>query len=189
MIFIQENAYKISAKWQSFCSSVSFIIYWNLCFSFQPSEASMNFMAAVLKADMEDAQTKACGVCLLNVDARPRAKDYEVHKLTYGGRQYHSPCANFWVNCVDLMLPALKIPELLWWLIMLSLVCFYFNCESLSCDSALVRGGDESLFVFWWLEVRLWCLFKEITRLWYLQWRYHKTMSPLEIQPNLFITQ
>lgn len=53
-------------------------------------------------------QQKACGVCLLDV-----ASQTTTHQLSYAGRLYHAPCANFWVNCVDSMLPALVIPTLL----------------------------------------------------------------------------
>ena len=63
------------------------------------------------------AQYLACGVCLLNVDMKLKGAGQEngnsVAKLTYGGRQYHAPCANLWINCVDSTLPALKLPELL----------------------------------------------------------------------------
>ena len=91
----------------------------------QPEETTLTFTHAVLKPDSTAAQLKACGVCLLDVDCSPRnnnsitttnssSSSYEATaKLSYGGRQYHAPCANFWVNCVDCMLPALKLPELL----------------------------------------------------------------------------
>ena len=91
-----------------------------LCFlsSPQPDETTFTFSQAVLKADSTAAQQKACGVCLLNVDCPQRggtpSGGEDTPKLSYGGRQYHAPCANFWVNCVDSMLPSLKLPELLW---------------------------------------------------------------------------
>ena len=34
-------------------------------------------------------------------------------KLEFAGRQYHSQCANFWLNCVDGVLPSLSFRELL----------------------------------------------------------------------------
>lgn len=80
----------------------------------QPSPGRLDFSGAVLKAEEDGAQERACGVCLLNVDAKSkRSGTNDDHKLTYGGRQYHASCANFWVNCVASMLPALKIPELI----------------------------------------------------------------------------
>jgi len=68
-----------------------------------------------LKSDDSLSQMKACGVCLLNVDVPCKNfnRDEDCTKLTYGRRQYHASCANFWVNCVDSLLPALKLPELL----------------------------------------------------------------------------
>ncbi|CAD5123055.1 DgyrCDS11435 [Dimorphilus gyrociliatus] len=56
--------------------------------------------------DSEVAQ-RSCGVCLLDVQAGDEPK------LVYGSRAYHSSCANIWVNCVDTVLPALKLPTLL----------------------------------------------------------------------------
>ncbi|KAJ8312354.1 hypothetical protein KUTeg_009727 [Tegillarca granosa] len=80
-----------------------------------PDDNSLDFSNALLKSDDATSQMKACGVCLLNVDTRSKNfnQDDDCAKLTYGGRQYHSTCANFWLNCVDPMLPALKLPELL----------------------------------------------------------------------------
>lgn len=84
-------------------------------FCLQPDETSLNFAYAVLKSDGPAAQQKACGVCLLDVDQQgPNSNGDIMAKLSYGGRQYHAPCANFWVNCVDSMLPALRLPDLLW---------------------------------------------------------------------------
>ena len=80
----------------------------------QPERAALDFSKDVLKTECEDNQKKACGVCVLSVDVKSDRSGYNnQHKLTYGGRQYHSSCANFWVNCVDSTLPSLCIPELL----------------------------------------------------------------------------
>jgi len=46
----------------------------------------------------------SCGLCLLDVGT----KGVEP-KLCYAGKEYHSGCANFWVNCVDSALPSLAI--------------------------------------------------------------------------------
>lgn len=54
----------------------------------------------------EEAARRSCGVCLLNVDIAPS-------KLSYSGREYHSPCANLWVNCVNSLLPAVTPVQLL----------------------------------------------------------------------------
>ncbi|XP_071110758.1 synergin gamma-like isoform X2 [Haliotis cracherodii] len=80
-----------------------------------PEPTTLNFFHAIIKSDSDVAQHSACGVCLLDVDARCKSfqQNEEIAKLTYGGRQYHAPCANFWINCVDSTLPALKLPELL----------------------------------------------------------------------------
>jgi hypothetical protein len=86
---------------------------------FQPDESTFTFHHALLKSDGPSAQLKACGVCLLDVDCPSRGTAAngssmdDTPKLSYGGRRYHAPCANFWVNCVDSMLPSLKLPELL----------------------------------------------------------------------------
>lgn len=88
---------------------------WN-CFFSQPEEQSLDFSHGTLLDDDTSTQYRACGVCLLDVDMKVRGVDLDTDnaKLTYGGRQYHAPCANFWINCVDSTLPALKLPELLW---------------------------------------------------------------------------
>ncbi|OWF48643.1 Synergin gamma [Mizuhopecten yessoensis] len=80
-----------------------------------PDDNSLHFNNALLKSDDSLSQRKACGVCLLNVDTLSKNfnREDECPKLTYGGRQYHASCANFWVNCVDSTLPALKLTELL----------------------------------------------------------------------------
>ncbi|XP_077865822.1 LOW QUALITY PROTEIN: synergin gamma-like [Saccoglossus kowalevskii] len=82
--------------------------------SFLPDDSYFVFKGAILKCDPENAP-KACGVCLLSVDSRSKAfdKSKDNHKLTYGGRQYHSTCANLWVNLVDSILPSLPLPSLL----------------------------------------------------------------------------
>ena len=81
----------------------------------QPESSSLNFSKCVVRAKAVGAQERACGVCLLDVNGRSLAVNhpYDGHKLKYGGREYHASCANFWVNCVDSTLPALKLPELL----------------------------------------------------------------------------
>lgn len=78
---------------------------------------SLDFTSCFLKADDYEARRKSCGVCLLNVDARSPASclsgEVGSKALSYGGRQYHTTCANFWINCVSQTLPSLTIPELL----------------------------------------------------------------------------
>ncbi|XP_077499350.1 synergin gamma-like isoform X2 [Amblyomma americanum] len=56
-----------------------------------------------------DESAKSCGVCLLHVDNPEIASS----KLSYSGREYHSPCANLWVNCVNSLLPAVTPVQLL----------------------------------------------------------------------------
>ncbi|XP_076330545.1 synergin gamma-like [Tachypleus tridentatus] len=82
--------------------------------SLMPEGGSLEFSSTILPLDTEDV-SKACGVCLLNVEGRSKAFDVEQdsYKLMYGGRQYHAACANLWVNCVDSLLPALPLPHLL----------------------------------------------------------------------------
>jgi len=70
-------------------------------------------MPAVLQADDIQSRDRTCGLCLLDVDWLPCGTPNCVPKLSYGGRQYHAACANFWINFVDLTLPSLTIPELL----------------------------------------------------------------------------
>lgn len=88
---------------------------WQKYIMFQPY--SLDFTSCFLKADDYEARRKACGVCLLNVDARSPASclsgEVGSKALSYGGRQYHTTCANFWINCVSQTLPSLTIPELL----------------------------------------------------------------------------
>ncbi|KAK3587357.1 hypothetical protein CHS0354_036528 [Potamilus streckersoni] len=83
--------------------------------SLMPDPHSLDFSSAVVLSDDVSSQYKACGICVLNVEIWPHGKDREEENtcLTYGGRQYHATCANFWINCVKPTLPALKLPELL----------------------------------------------------------------------------
>eukprot|EP00058_Branchiostoma_floridae_P008053 XP_002593541.1 hypothetical protein BRAFLDRAFT_88524 [Branchiostoma floridae] len=85
-----------------------------LGFAVLPEPGSLDFSTGALKPGISDAQL-ACGVCLLSVDSRSKAFDRQddCNKLNYGGRQYHAPCANFWVNRVNSTLPALPLRELL----------------------------------------------------------------------------
>ena len=50
------------------------------------------------------SEGEVCGVCLTGGGNR----------LTYSGHSYHPPCANLWLNCVDLLLPSLTPVTLLW---------------------------------------------------------------------------
>ncbi|GFR98200.1 synergin gamma [Elysia marginata] len=86
--------------------------------SLLPDQSTLVFDNCVLKSDSEPSKNLACGLCLLNVDISPaktliQSAPSGSSKLTYAGRQYHSTCANFWVNCVDQTLPSLTLPELL----------------------------------------------------------------------------
>uniref|UniRef100_S4RJW5 EH domain-containing protein n=1 Tax=Petromyzon marinus TaxID=7757 RepID=S4RJW5_PETMA len=93
-----------------------------------PDESALDFSSCVLRAGTRNAKQLACGVCLLNVEARSKhgsapvkfdptkqAFDAELdsYKLVYGGHQYHASCANFWINCVEPKPPGLSLPELL----------------------------------------------------------------------------
>ncbi|XP_033112497.1 synergin gamma-like isoform X2 [Anneissia japonica] len=82
--------------------------------SILPDDKSFIFKMAVLHPEPSNINM-ACGVCLLNVDARSKAFDRaeDNNKLTYSGRQYHATCANLWVNLVDSILPALPFNQLL----------------------------------------------------------------------------
>jgi hypothetical protein len=49
-----------------------------------------------------------CGICLMGVRSSAKTvSGRNTSHLEYGGRTYHSVCANLWVNCVDSSLPAL----------------------------------------------------------------------------------
>ena len=92
----------------------------------QAASLTLDFAPAALSADsVESRRDRPCGLCLLDVDwppPPPSCADAAVlssssssllPKLSYGGRQYHAACANFWLNFVDLTLPSLTVPELL----------------------------------------------------------------------------
>ncbi|XP_047246654.1 synergin gamma isoform X3 [Girardinichthys multiradiatus] len=80
-----------------------------------PDESSLDFSSCILRPSIKNAKEMACGVCLLNVDARSKAFNSETDnfKLLYGGHQYHASCANFWINCVEPKPPGLILPDLL----------------------------------------------------------------------------
>ena len=90
----------------------------------QASSLTLDFAPAALSADsVESRRDRPCGLCLLDVDWSPPppscadaallSSSSLLPKLSYGGRQYHAACANFWLNFVDLTLPSLTVPELL----------------------------------------------------------------------------
>ena len=110
-----------------------------LDFLFQPDDNMLSFKNCLIKSDDSVAQMRACGVCLLDVNVK--SKDFNSEedsvKLTYGGLQYHATCANFWVNCVDSMLPSLKLPELLWCLFVDIKEYWYVNVDVKNIDMAM----------------------------------------------------
>uniref|UniRef100_A0A4W6DLD6 Synergin gamma n=1 Tax=Lates calcarifer TaxID=8187 RepID=A0A4W6DLD6_LATCA len=108
-----------SEKLQQLLKDISRV--WNNLMGFMslaklaPDESSLDFSACILRHGIKNAKELACGVCLLNVDARSKAFNSETDnfKLLYGGHQYHASCANFWINCVEPKPPGLILPDLL----------------------------------------------------------------------------
>ncbi|XP_041850141.1 synergin gamma isoform X14 [Melanotaenia boesemani] len=108
-----------SEKLQQLLKDISRV--WNNLISFMslaklaPDESSLDFSSCILRHGIKNAKELACGVCLLNVDARSKAFSSETDnfKLLYGGHQYHASCANFWINCVEPKPPGLILPDLL----------------------------------------------------------------------------
>uniref|UniRef100_A0A8C7ZAV4 Synergin, gamma n=1 Tax=Oryzias sinensis TaxID=183150 RepID=A0A8C7ZAV4_9TELE len=101
---------------------------WNNLLSFMsmaklaPDESSLDFSSCILRHGIKNAKELACGVCLLNVEARSKVcfppaeafnSETDNFKLMYGGHQYHASCANFWINCVEPKPPGLILPDLL----------------------------------------------------------------------------
>ena len=85
-----------------------FNINLNIFVFFQPEPSSLDFSTCVVRGDDDNSSQQVCGVCLLTVNVTSTDD-----RLTYAGRNYHTPCANLWVNCVNSTLPALKLPHLL----------------------------------------------------------------------------
>ncbi|KAM9732642.1 synergin gamma isoform 5-T5 [Menidia menidia] len=121
-----------SEKLQQLLKDISRV--WNNLIGFMslakltPDESSLDFSSCILRHGIKNAKELACGVCLLNVDARSKNKDGSAigrlfkrafnsetdnFKLMYGGHQYHASCANFWINCVEPKPPGLILPDLL----------------------------------------------------------------------------
>ncbi|XP_029372688.1 synergin gamma isoform X7 [Echeneis naucrates] len=132
-----------SEKLQQLLKDISRV--WNNLIGFMslaklaPDESSLDFSSCILRHGIKNAKELACGVCLLNVDARSKNKeessirrlfkraltkdnDWSLRafnsetdnfKLLYGGHQYHASCANFWINCVEPKPPGLILPDLL----------------------------------------------------------------------------
>ncbi|XP_018520862.1 synergin gamma isoform X4 [Lates calcarifer] len=121
-----------SEKLQQLLKDISRV--WNNLMGFMslaklaPDESSLDFSACILRHGIKNAKELACGVCLLNVDARSKNKEESTigrlfkrafnsetdnFKLLYGGHQYHASCANFWINCVEPKPPGLILPDLL----------------------------------------------------------------------------
>ncbi|XP_044300262.1 synergin gamma-like [Varanus komodoensis] len=51
------------------------------------------------------APSQACGVCLTEVKQQPEAHAGNSDPVMHQGSYYHAGCANFWLNCVDSILP------------------------------------------------------------------------------------
>ncbi|XP_072320506.1 synergin gamma isoform X5 [Eucyclogobius newberryi] len=132
-----------SEKLQQLLKDISRV--WNNLIGFMslaklvPDETSLDFSSCILRPGIKNAKELACGVCLLNVDARSKNKEESTigrllkraltrdndkrssafnsetdnFKLLYGGHQYHASCANFWINCVEPKPPGLLLPDLL----------------------------------------------------------------------------
>uniref|UniRef100_A0A3Q2WY72 Synergin, gamma n=1 Tax=Haplochromis burtoni TaxID=8153 RepID=A0A3Q2WY72_HAPBU len=116
---LQQQLKDISRVWNNLIGFMSLA-------KLAPDESSLDFSSCILRPGIKNAKDLACGVCLLNVDARSKAltKDRERSlrafnsetdnfKLMYGGHQYHASCANFWINCVEPKPPGLILPDLL----------------------------------------------------------------------------
>ncbi|XP_064078793.1 synergin gamma-like isoform X1 [Macrobrachium nipponense] len=67
------------------------------------SESSLSKQVEMPGSENQMNEGEVCGVCLAGGGS----------KLTYGGHSYHPPCANLWLNCVDLLLPSLTPVTLL----------------------------------------------------------------------------
>ncbi|XP_033901692.2 synergin gamma-like [Acipenser ruthenus] len=66
-----------------------------------PTEAYLNGLVDVPQPDL---QYECCGVCQSQVSMETEvASDKDI--LSYNECRYHTSCANFWLNCVDLNLP------------------------------------------------------------------------------------
>lgn len=85
-----------------------------------PERALFDFSAELLKElENDNFQQKvgnSCGICLLNVSSNDHISKLESAQngkfvdaiLKHGNGMYHSTCANFWVNRVELVLPSLN---------------------------------------------------------------------------------
>uniref|UniRef100_A0AAQ6IPJ9 EH domain-containing protein n=1 Tax=Anabas testudineus TaxID=64144 RepID=A0AAQ6IPJ9_ANATE len=115
-----------SEKLQQLLKDISRV--WNNLMGFMslaklaPDESSLDFSSCILRHGIKNAKELACGVCLLNVEARSKVcalafpafnSETDNFKLLYGGHQYHASCANFWINCVEPKPPGLILPDLL----------------------------------------------------------------------------
>ncbi|XP_026047189.1 synergin gamma isoform X11 [Astatotilapia calliptera] len=129
---LQQQLKDISRVWNNLIGFMSLA-------KLTPDESSLDFSSCILRPGIKNAKDLACGVCLLNVDARSKNKEESTigrlfkraltkdrerslrafnsetdnFKLMYGGHQYHASCANFWINCVEPKPPGLILPDLL----------------------------------------------------------------------------
>ncbi|XP_006801585.1 synergin gamma isoform X8 [Neolamprologus brichardi] len=129
---LQQQLKDISRVWNNLIGFMSLA-------KLAPDESSLDFSSCILRPGIKNAKDLACGVCLLNVDARSKNKEESTigrlfkraltkdrerslrafnsetdnFKLMYGGHQYHASCANFWINCVEPKPPGLILPDLL----------------------------------------------------------------------------
>jgi hypothetical protein len=94
----------------SVCATSVYLSTTNYGVCLQPTDADLK--CGHLTHDSANA-TRACAICLLNVDQNYDAHIPPTFELEYAGRCYHSQCANLWINRCDSLLPALTLPTLL----------------------------------------------------------------------------
>ncbi|KAG8597951.1 hypothetical protein GDO81_002441 [Engystomops pustulosus] len=70
-----------------------------------PSQSTLDDAAEYAVSDLSPCLQSCCGVCLLNIPVPEFPPDVKNGMINIGGRSYHPCCANFWLHCVDPILP------------------------------------------------------------------------------------
>ena len=117
---IQKIGDKIEQSWKQLTINLNgrSIVPGKSVFNFQPclvKQLENSYENNSSNNDRQESLLDSCGLCLLSVSRSTVKSEDAQHGivmdsiLTHNNRRYHSTCANFWVNRVEVALPALNL--------------------------------------------------------------------------------
>nr|XP_020656451.1 synergin gamma-like isoform X1 [Pogona vitticeps] len=101
---LQQALHDVDLAWNNL---LSFLVFGHSQFqmlNFQLLEATVG-RDPCLSAPPREPTIQVCGVCLTEMKPEPQLLSGNADPVIYQGSYYHASCANFWLNCVDAVLP------------------------------------------------------------------------------------